>query len=380
MKVISIIDSKDLYGKERANLQVVHVLKNHGYDVIVLINKIARKSIREEVDSFKTKEVEFPRNIEGKYRTWMFIKAYFKTFVTFRKLLKEIAPDYILIPTEIALSYLYFPLIGSKAKVVFRCGDSPIVNRKSGLISKIYGVLWKNFIVKRVDKLVCNAKFIQNQIIRSGRMKNPADVVIYNYPPFRNIVSDNVEYLENNGSLRVGFMGRIVEDKGVYELCAAAIQATKRGFPITIFIGGNTNVDESYWVKIQHLLSENEPYSSRIKFLGNVNDTKKFYDNVDVACIPSIYEEPMANVVTEAKMFHKSSIIFNQGGMSEIIEHIKTGYICDNVSIDSLTNALIYYSIHMNEVTIQGEAAYKSIGELGLNKEKFEEHWLSVFC
>ena len=153
MNVLSIIDSADLYGKERANLQVAHILKGKGYDVTVVINSIANKSIREEVKDFKVKEIEFPRNIEGNHRTLRFIKAFVKTQFAFMRLERELSPDYILIPTEIAMAYLYIPLTCAKSKVVFRCGDSPIVFRKKGLGSRVYGFLWKNLFVRRIDKI-----------------------------------------------------------------------------------------------------------------------------------------------------------------------------------------------------------------------------------
>lgn len=377
MMVVSIVDSVDLFGKERANLQVVRVLRSNGIDVKIAINNIANKSVRDEVSEHK--EFEFPRNIEGKFRSLRFVKAFIHTLFSFSSYLRHERPDAILVPTEIALTYLYIPLLLSKAKVVFRCGDSPIVFRKTGIASKVYGWLWKYLILKRVDTLVCNAKFIQDQMVASGRKLKLTDPIIYNFPPTREVVADKAEYLEDDDSLRIGFMGRIVEDKGVYEMCVAAVEATKAGHPVTVYIGGNTNVDIDYYKKVCDYLDANKDYSSRIKFLGNVNDIQKFYSNVDVACIPSIYEEPMANVVTEAKMHHKLSIIFNQGGMPEVIEHMKTGYLCQPVSVEDLKNAFIFYASNRDEVNKQGDAAYQSIEELGLCKEKFEERWMQVF-
>lgn len=78
MKVICLIDSIDLYGKERANIEVARVLKKHGYDVTVIINERALPSVREELNDFDTIDVPFPRNIEGKQRIWHYIVAFYK--------------------------------------------------------------------------------------------------------------------------------------------------------------------------------------------------------------------------------------------------------------------------------------------------------------
>lgn len=379
MRILSVIDSVSLYGKERANLQVAHVLNKHGYEVKLLINKLADQSIREEVIPFDILELPFPRNIRGKFRLIKFIKAYLETIVRFGLLLKKESPEYLLIPTEIAIAYLYFPLICFKTKVVFRCGDSPIIMRKNGILAKIYGWLWRFFYVRRIDKLVCNAKFIYRQIIDSGRKKNNNDCIIYNYPPIRTNSNDNIVYPNCSSCLRIGFLGRIVSEKGVYELMQSVIMANKEGLKVVAYIGGDVNLDKDYAEKLYGLMKENNVGQECFFFIGNVKDLKKFYENIDLIVIPSIYEEPMANVVTEAKHYSKPSVIFNLGGMPEIIEHKKTGYICKEVSPGSLKEAYLYYYNNKEEIKRQGNNAYNSIKDLGLDLNNFEKHWLNVF-
>ena len=379
MKVLSIIDSVSLYGKERANLQVAHVLKKNGYDVKILINRLADQSIREEVIPFDTLELPFPRNIKGKFRFIKFVIAYFRTMIKFGLLLKKELPDYLLIPTEIAIAYLYFPLICFKTKVVFRCGDSPIIMRKNGFPAKIYGWLWRNFLVRRIDKIVCNAQFISRQIIDSGRKQSDDDCIIYNYPPIRTNLNDNIVYSYHTECLRIGFLGRIVPEKGVYELIESVIAANKEGIKVVAYIGGDVNLDKSYSEKLYKLIEENKIGEEYLFFIGNVKNLNKFYENIDIMVIPSIYEEPMANVVTEAKIYRKPSVIFNLGGMPEIVEHKKTGYICDNVSSLNIKEALCYYYSNREEIVKQGNAAYYSIEYLGLNLNEFEKRWLNVF-
>lgn len=379
MKVICLIDSIDLYGKERANIEVARVLKNHGYDVTVLINKRALVSIREELDDFNTIEVPFPRNIDGKHRIWNNILAFYQANCKMKKILQRLKPNYLLLPTEIAIAYLYPSLRNCKAKVVFRCGDSPLVCRKTGFVASVYAWIWKKILLNRVDKLVCNAKFIQNQIKRSGRKNNPKDALIYNYPPERLSNDDGVVYKCIDGALRVGFMGRIVADKGVKELVEAIIECNKKGYKTVAYIGGNPNVDPEYKSRLDQILTDNPQFAGCIHFVGNVKNIDAFYDNVDVMAIPSIYPEPMANVLTEAKMHHCLSITYNLGGMPEIVEHKKTGFICNDVTVKALKESLIYYSENKEELVKQGEEAFKSIAYLKLDYDSFVKRWLDVF-
>lgn len=379
MKVICIIDSSDLYGKERANIEVARVLKSNGYDVKLLINTIATSSIREEIQDFEVMELPFPRNIEGKYRPFKFLKAFLISNILLRKILKVEKPRYLLLPTEIAITYLFPTLWSSDVQIVFRCGDSPLIERKNGIFAKLYGYFWKNILVNRINKLVCNAIFIQKQIRKSGRRENINDALIYNYPPMRLSIKDGVAYRQIIGALRVGFMGRIVADKGVLELVKAVIECNKKGMKTVAYIGGNPNVDKEYTSLVYKILEENPKFSEYIQFVGNVKDIDAFYNNIDVMAIPSVYPEPMANVLTEAKMHHCLSIIFKLGGMPELVEHKKNGYICNKVTSAALADSFAYYNQNRDEIIKQGEEAYCSISYLKLDYDNFVKRWLAVF-
>lgn len=373
MKVLLVIDSDKAYGKERANLQVARILQENSIEVKLAINTIADKSIINEIGPFDSVKIPFPRNLKGKIKVWKFIKAFFQTKKLFLKLLKETNPNYILIPTEIALTYLYLVLRRTNAKVVFRCGDSLLIYRKKGLAATAYSILWKNIILRRIDIVVCNAKFLQDQFLRFGSKLVQKSIIIYNYPPVREVYSDNVDYNHSNKTLRLGFIGRIVPDKGVKELVEAVLKINKDSKQVTAYIGGDTSANKDYSEFLFKFADES------IKFVGEINDLEKFYKNVDIVAIPSIYPEPMANVVTEAKYHKTPVIIFNLGGMPEIVEHKKTGYICSEVSVDSLVLGIKYYLKNRNLIKEHGENAYQSIEELKLTKENYTKKWLQVF-
>jgi len=373
MKILSIIDSDRAYGKERANLQVDYIMREHGDKVVVLYNKAANRSVRDEIASYDNYEIPFPRNLGGRKCWWKYLWAFIMTQIKTINVLKKEKPDFILVPTEIAFTYLYLPLLISRAKVVFRCGDSPLVYRKKGLIARIYGVIWRYLILKHIDIIVSNARYIQKQITYSGRIQNDRDVLIYNYPPVRAVQNDSAVYNNHPHALKIGFMGRIVADKGVRELIQAIRQINQGEEKIMVYICGDVSIDKTYYTEIKGISDKS------VEFVGTINDLDKFYKHVDLVCIPSIYPEPMANVVTEAKYHRKSVIIFNQGGMPEIVEHKRTGYICKDVSVDGLKDGFMFYLDNPILVREHGENAYRSIEELGLTKEIFRDKWLKIF-
>lgn len=379
-RVIYVIDSCKLYGKERANILVASIFSKNEVDVLALLNSRAESSIINELSWCNKKYVTFPRDILGKFRFFKGITAFFSSLFKLRKIISIYKPDFIFVPTEIALAYLFPVLYFAKCKIVFRCGDSPLIYRRKGILKSIYSILWKQLIIRRVDNVVCNAKFIRDQLIASGRKWSDKDYVIYNYPPVREVKSDNVQYpLKSGKCMVVGFLGRIVSDKGVKELVTAILNLRTSGKEVSVYIGGDTNYDVEYMKTIKSVISnyKNEMQDA-IYFVGNVNDLDKFYENVDLMAIPSIYAEPMANVLIESKFHKKPVIIFNIGGMPEIVRNKVDGYICENISVQSLYDAIDFYYEDRSLIAQHGQNAFESIEELGFTESSFTNKWLNV--
>lgn len=381
IKILAVLDSTDLYGKERANIEVYHILKENGYDVHVGFSKYAVNTIEKELFDFSHKPFPFPRDIIGKMRMLKYIINYFRINILLSWHIHVLKPDFILIPTEWALFYLYPTLLLTKAKIVFRCGDDPITYRKkNNRFIAVYAFLWKHFILKRVDTLVCNAIYIQNRLHASGRMDKGMDKIIYNYPPMRlNYIHEheNIDLPTGKG-IKVGFIGRLVPEKGIKELIEAMAIVKIRHKEMTLYIAGDETVNSTYTLLLKRIVNK-QNLSNNVVFLGKINRVDIFYQHCDVICIPSIYEEPMANVVAEAKTYRRPCIIFDQGGMPEIVEHKRTGYICDEVSVEALTKGLLFYMDNPMEIKKEGEAAFESIERLKLDKSTFRKKWIEVF-
>lgn len=381
IKILAVLDSADLYGKERANIEVYHVLKENGYDVHVCFSKYAVNAIEKELSDFAHKSFPFPRDIVGKMRMPKYIINYFRINILLSWHIHVLKPKFILIPTEWALFYLYPTLLMTNAKIVFRCGDDPITYRKrNNPFIAIYTSIWKNFILKRVDILVCNAKYIQNRLRASGRIDKGMDKIIYNYPPMRlNYMHENENInLPHGRGLKVGFIGRLVPEKGIKELIEAMAIIKMQHKEMTLYIAGDETVNSVYTLSLKKIIN-NQNLSDNVVFMGKINRVDAFYQHCDVICIPSIYEEPMANVVAESKTYHRPCIIFNQGGMPEIVEHKQTGYICREVSVDALAEGLLFYINNPSEIEKNGDAAFDSINRLHLDKAAFCKKWLDVF-
>jgi glycosyltransferase involved in cell wall biosynthesis len=93
--------------------------------------------------------------------------------------------------------------------------------------------------------------------------------------------------------------------------------------------------------------------------------------------IPTMSEEPLANVVFESKRAGVPAIVFPSGGLPETIEHGVDGYICREKSVDALSEALAYYLDRPGEAERQGLAAERSLARFGVHE--FADGWIQVY-
>lgn len=381
-KILAILDSTNIYGKERANILVYDTLKKNGHTVFIYYNEKACDNLKKSIPS-PSCPICFPRGLSSKRKVFKIIANTIQSNIILRKYIKKEKPSHILIPTEIALLYLYPTLFLSKISIVFRVGDDPICLRFAHHpLIFIYNFLWKT-ILNRVDIIVCNAQYIYDNIIKSGRKPNNRDKIIYNYIPERrntNYDSNSANSLKNlnlGGVFTIGFIGRIVREKGLHLLIKCVQDLLCKGRSIQLFIAGSLDVDTAYTKELMALI--NEEYKPFIHFLGELQSVEDFYSDIDILCLPSIYPEPSANVVVEAKKYKKASILFNIGGTFELVSHLSDGYICEEISTTALENAILYYLDNSLKAMEHGQSAYNSIKDMGIDYSSFEKKWLSVF-
>ncbi len=148
----------------------------------------------------------------------------------------------------------------------------------------------------------------------------------------------------NSKCLRVGYIGALIEAKGVRVLIAAFRKLKRKNIQLTLFgqdgYGGN---------KLTQMIGDDQ----RIR-LGTAFDHQKLPEvlsNFDLLVIPSIYEEAFCLVLSEGLAAHLPLIVSNIGGMAERIVDGKNGFLVQPGSIVDLTRKLNYLLGHYQAVT-----------------------------
>lgn len=117
--------------------------------------------------------------------------------------------------------------------------------------------------------------------------------------------------------LTLGFIGRLTEEKGIYNLVKALAYLPHDR--VRLVIAGVAEAE------IQHELRAMAPKAS-IEFLGFV-EPEKFYRQIDVVVIPPIWEEPGPLVVADAQAARKPFLGTRFGGIPEAVERGAVGWL-----------------------------------------------------
>ena len=131
------------------------------------------------------------------------------------------------------------------------------------------------------------------------------------------------------------FLGRVNNDKGVFDLIKAASIASKECPDLCVYIGGQGDIAGA-----QKLINEYD-VQNNVKLIGWLDENKKLktLSEVDTLILPSYYEAlPMS--ILEAMSCGKSIISTKVGAIPEVVK-TSNGILIDAGNIDELSKAMV---------------------------------------
>ena len=123
-----------------------------------------------------------------------------------------------------------------------------------------------------------------------------------------------------NEPLRFLYLGRIMREKGMDELFAAARRLHGLGVPFVLDLVGF--YEDGYKDEVEQLCE-----AGIARFHGFQQDPGPFYAQADCVVLPS-YHEGMSNVLLEAAAMGRPLITSDIPGCREAVEDGKTGFLC----------------------------------------------------
>lgn len=167
----------------------------------------------------------------------------------------------------------------------------------------------------------------------------------------------------NDRRIRFTFIGYFGKHKGIHVLIDALSYLNNSNL-FTVNLVGKGELMESIKNKVQEM-----GLGDIVSFWGKIDDIGDAYRGTDVFILPSIWPENQPVTITEAMASKIPVIASNSGGVPELIEDGKTGYLFEAGNPRDLAQKMSEFILHPETIPIFGEAAYEKIANNTLENQ-----------
>lgn len=225
-----------------------------------------------------------------------------------------------------SFGYILFIRLFTRAKITYINHGVPF-SGYSGFfkfILKFFEIININFSHKVVTITDSMATLLEsvNKFNKKIHIMNPGTLVGVNlyYKTYEELLEVRNNQPKTN-TLRIIYVGRVEERKGIVELIQAINNSTINCE--LVVLGGDAN---------QLNMSFD---NSKIFFLGFKSDLSKYYLNSDILCVPS-HHEGFGQVYLEAASFGVIPVCSNIPGPTDFILHGLNGFVVEPKSYNSI--------------------------------------------
>lgn len=168
-------------------------------------------------------------------------------------------------------------------------------------------------------------------------------VDINRFSPRADNSAERARFGIKDGELAVGFVGRLVREKGILELLEAMRQAAERMPNLVLLVAGDSKTGgdrdvETQAIVQEYLASAELPF--RVEFTGFIDDVEEMMHALDVFALPS-YREGMPRTIIEAMASGKPVIASDIRGCREEVSHGETGLLVPVRDAEALGRAIV---------------------------------------
>uniref|UniRef100_A0AB33ISS7 Glycosyltransferase family 4 protein n=2 Tax=unclassified Prevotella TaxID=2638335 RepID=A0AB33ISS7_9BACT len=153
------------------------------------------------------------------------------------------------------------------------------------------------------------------------------------------------------------FVGRIVHDKGIFELIEALKRLSSKLLLVGSFEAGDpVSIENKQYLEL----------SDKVKMVGWQDDIRPYLWAADALVFPS-YREGFPNVPMQAGAMNLASIVTNISGCNEIIKDGLNGKLVQSRNVEALFMAMKWFMEHQADVARMAENAR------GMIEERYEQ-------
>ncbi len=375
-RILVLFGSAAVFGAERGNLEALITLREAGAELLCLVRHeewcepVTLALDEREIPYRKVPFFHFGRGLKlwvmifrNPYSVMRANFAFIKAWLVFR-------PTHIYAYSQLHVLNFIFGLTVLQTPLVYRAGDEPTLH------NAFFRWSWY-FVTWRVSRFVANSRFVASSLEASS--VDPERIqLIYNAPPRRFGRGQHISSAIHSSGLSIGFVGQISKHKGTDLLIEAFKNLSARHPTARLRIAGRiSDWEGDAWArKLRDQVVSDPDLCDRVEFLGYVENVPSFMAECTFIVVPSLFEDPSPNVVTEAKLARRAVIGFPRGGIPELIKHDVEGLVCEAATAHALENELEKYLAQPSLAELHGEAGPASIKRLEV--DRFQEKWCKV--
>lgn len=231
---------------------------------------------------------------------------------------------------------------------------------------------------KNIDAIVTPSKFTLN-IIAEAKQFNK--IALFHIPTFikrsrKYVINTNALYNLDNG-LKLCYVGRVAEDKGVDILIDSIKAVTNKGLKVTLDIIGD---DRNEFANLLRIKTQNLKLNN-VFFKGYLSgeESKNVFLNYHYSVIPSKWYDNMPNSLIESCIVGVPVIVSRLGSLEELITDNFNGYTFEPFNSNSLSDVIetLFY-IDYNKYKLLSENTSKWIADY-CDADKHYEKLMKLF-
>jgi glycosyltransferase involved in cell wall biosynthesis len=375
-------------GLERMTFEVLGVVRKRGGSVHCIVNCWENHRIVEMAErigaSWSTGFYWYPFTTRPRtvLQTLQLLWDSVRTSAGLAREALRLRPTHVLTPEYSAVlrnapTLAVLKLLG--VKVVFRIANAPERGR-------IHEVLWRHVLPPFVTRFVPNSRFSYGRLRETGVPERKITLIrnaLSRRPLAANTDDDVVRLAASRPTILS--VGQIAPFKGTHLLVDAVLQLVSEGFDVQAIVVGALPHWPPEFVEYAERQREQVAAagaSDRVHFVGIRENVLEIMKSSYVLAAPILQEETFGNVVLEARSVGLPVVTFAHGGLTELVAHRRTGYLCDTADLPGLLAGLRYF------LARPGERAAASISSLAVSAEpdndctsvEFERRWWAMFA
>ena len=203
-----------------------------------------------------------------------------------------------------------------------------------GRIKTAFFICVERFLALFTDKIITVSENLKKELVEKFKItpENKISVIelgfeldeLFKLPP-----------RENKEVINIGIVGRLVPVKNHKMLFKVAKRVKGKGLRVKIAVIGDGEMREELEKYVIELGIED-----KVEFRGWIKDLKAIYEGLDIVVLTSLNEGTPVSLI-EAMAAGRPVVTTNVGGVKDIVEDGKSGYLVESGNVEEFTKKLL---------------------------------------